>query len=203
MNAPSSGEATLPRGYRITPGTDGVCAELSPPQPSWGWLGVALAAAWCVIWDFALLASVGIGARMNWSGWPEDPAARWFIFFPLFWIPGLAVTAVTLYQIFVRETWILRRGHVARRHSALGLSLQREYDVTNVELIHSTWSTGRGAKETVRVVASSQRRLELLQQSHQSAAIPAEVLALAALVVGHVGEPLRVIEAVIPEPSSD
>jgi hypothetical protein len=203
MNDSAPGEATLPRGYRITPGPDGVSAELSPPQPSWGWLGVALAAAWCVIWDFALLASVGIGAKINWSGWPEDPATRWFIFFPLFWIPGIAITAATIYQILVRESWILRRGQVTRRHRVPGLSFEGPYDVTNVELIHATWNTGRGAKATVRLVVPSLGSLDVYQQDHQPVAIPPEVQKLAAVVVEFVAMPLRVVESVIPEPSSD
>jgi hypothetical protein len=177
--------------------------ELRHRQPSWGWGGVAFMTVWCVIWDLALLGSVGRVAKVDWSGWPEDPVVRWLIFFPLFWIPGIVVTAVTLCQIFVRETWILRRGHVTRRHTAPGLALRREYDVANVEIIHGRWSTGRGAKETVCLVTSSERRLELLQRSHQTAATPPEVFALAALLVGHVAVPMRVVETVIPEPSSD
>jgi hypothetical protein len=203
MSDASRPEASLPHGYAVSPGIDGMSVELTPRQPSWGWGGVAFVTVWCVIWDVALLGFLGRVAKVDWSGWPEDPVVRWLIFFPLFWIPGIAVTAVTLYQIFVRETWILRRGHVTRRHRAPGLALGREYDVTSVEIVHARWSTGRGAKELMYLVTSSERRLELLQRSHQSAPIPPEVFALAALVAGHVAVPMRVVETVIPEPSSD
>jgi len=196
-------EAALPWGYRIIPAADGVSAEFRRRQPSWGWGGVAFATAWCVIWDMALLASAGIAGRMNWSGWPEDPAARWLIFVPVFWVPGIAITAMTLSQMLVREVWVLRRGHVTRRYRALALSLHRNADVTAVEVVHGMWHTGRGAKETLRLVGPSHLVIDVHQEEHQSVAIPAEVLALATAVAGHLVVPMRVVETVIREPSSD
>lgn len=203
MTDPSRAEAALPKGYRISPGADGASADLWRPQPSWGWGVVAFATAWCAIWDLGLLASAGIGARMNWSGWPEDPVARWLIFFPVFWIPGIAMTALTLSQIFVREAWVLRRGHVTRRYRALGLTFERNDDVTTVQVIHGLWNTGSGAKETVWLVGPFQRGFELHKEEHQSAAVPTEILALATAVARHIAVPMHVVEMVIPEPSSD
>lgn len=202
MTGSSRAEVALPKGYRFDPGAGGASAELRRPQPSWGWGSVAFAAVWCAFWDLGLLASVGIGAKMNWSGWSEDLVARWLIFFPFFWMPGIAATAMTLHQIFVRETWILRPGHVTRRYRVGGLSLQRSDDVTKIEITHSAWNTGRGADDDVCLVASS-RRLKLFHQSDRSTPISPEILALATVVAGHVGAPLRVVETVIPEPSSD
>jgi len=196
-------EAALPRGYRIIPAADGVSAEFRRPQPSWGWGVVAVATLWCLIWDVALLASADIGLRMNWSGWPEDPAARWLIFVPVFWAPGIAITAMTLSQVLVREVWVLGRGHVTRRYRALGLSLHRNADVMTVEVVRGVWNTGRGAKETLRLVGPSNRVIDLRQEEHQSVAIPAEVIALATAVAAHLVVPMRVVETVIREPSSD
>jgi hypothetical protein len=196
-------EAALLQGCRIEPGPDGASAELTPHQPSWGWGSVAFLTVWCVFWDLGLLASVGVGARMNWSGWSEDPIVRWLIFVPFFWIPGVAATALTLHQIFVRATWILRPGRVTRRYRALALSLRLDDDVTHVEIIHGTWKTGRGANVKVCLVVPSQRRLELIHQSDRSTPVPAEILALATAVAGHVAVPMRVVETIVPEPSSD
>ena len=203
MSEPARAEASLPRGYRITPGAAGASAELRPPQPSWGWGVVAVAVAWCAIWDLGLLASVGVGAKMNWSGWSEDPVARWLIFIPFFWISGIAVTALTLHQIFVRATWILRPGRVTRRYRVLGLSFQRDDEVTNIKVSHERWSTGRGATETIRLIGSEQQVLQVHRQSHQSAELPPEILALATAVAEHLAVPMRVVETVISEPSSD
>jgi hypothetical protein len=199
----SRDEAALPQGYRISPAADGASSELTRAQPSWGWGVVAAAVVWCAVWDLALLASVGIGARMNWSGWPDDSVARWLMFFPVFWIPGIAMTAVTLSQLFVREAWVLRRGKVTRRYRALGLSLERTDDVATVQLIHAVWQTDRGAKETVWLAGPFQRGFQLHKEEHQSAAVPAEILALATAVAAHLAVPTRVVETVIPEPSSD
>jgi hypothetical protein len=203
MTDSSRAEAPLPNGYRISPGADGASADLRRPEPSWGWGVVAAAVVWCVIWDIGLLASAGIGARMNWSGWPEDAVARWLIFFPVFWIPGIAMTALTLSQIFVREAWVLRRGHVTRRYRALGLTLERNDDVTTVQVIHGMWNGGSGAKETVWLVRPFRRGFELHKDEHQCAAVPTEILALATAVARHLAVPMHVIEMVIPEPSSD
>jgi len=203
VTEPAHDEPGLPEGYRISPRVGGTSAELRRRQPSWGWVVVVVVSAWCVIWDLALLSSIGIGPKANWSGWPEDPVARWLIFFPVFWIPGIAITALTLYQIFGREAWLLRSGHVTRRQSIFGLLLQREYDVTNVEIIHATWSSGGGASEKVCLVVSSQQRLELIHQSDESIPITPEILALATVVAGHLAVPMRVVETVIPQPSSD
>ena len=203
MSDLSRAKAALPKGCRIDPGADGASAELTPHQPSWGWGSVAMVTVWCVFWDFGLLASLGVGARMNWSGWSEDPVARWLIFIPCFWIPGIAVTALTLHQIFVRSAWVLRAGHVRRRYRVLGLSFQRDDDVTNIKLSHERWSTGRGATETIRLIGSAQQVLQDHRQSHQSAELPPEILALATAVAEHLAVPMRVVETVIPEPSSD
>jgi hypothetical protein len=140
---------------------------------------------------------------MNWSGWSEDPIVRWLIFIPFFWIPGVAVTALTLHQIFVRATWILGPGRVTRRYRALGLSLRLDDDVTHVEIVYGTWETGRGANVKVCLVLPSQRRLELIHQSDRSTSISPEILALATTVAGHIAVPMRVVETVVPEPSTD
>ncbi len=203
MSDPSGAETSLPRGYRITHAAGGASAELKPPQPSWGWPGVAFATLWCVIWDLGLLASVGVGAKTDWSGWSEDAVVRWLFFIPFFWIPGVAVTALTLHQIFVRATWVLRPGQVTRRYSVLGLRYQRDDEIASVEVIHGRWSTGRGATETIRLIASADRDFRLHQRSHQSAQLPPDILALATAVAGYLAVPIRVVETVIPEPSSD
>ena len=203
MSDPSGAETSLPRGYRITHAAGGASAELRPPQPSWGWLSVAFATLWCVFWDLGLLASVGVGAKTDWSGWSEDAVVRWLVFIPFFWIPGVAVTALTLHQIFVRATWVLGPGHVTRRYSVLGLRYQRDDEVANVELIHGRWSTGRGATDTIRLVGSAHRDFRLDQRNYGSARLPPGILALATAVAGYVAVPMRVVETVIPEPSSD
>ena len=203
MSDPSPAEASLPQGYRTVPGADGASAELTPHQPSWGWGTVAVVIVWCVFWDLGLLASVGVGAKMNWSGWSEDPIVRWLIFIPFFWIPGIAVTALTLHQIFVRATWFLHTRHVTRRYRVLGLSFQLDDEVTNIEVIHGRWGTGRGATETIRLIGSAWRDVQLHQESHQSAQLPPGILALATAVAGHLAVPMRVVESVILEPSSD
>ena len=203
MSDPSPAEASWPQGYRIVLGADGASAELTPPQPSWGCGTVAVVIVWCVFWDLGLLASVGVGAKMNWSGWSEDPTVRWLIFIPFFWIPGIAVTALTLHQIFVRATWILHPRHVTRRYRVLGLSFQLDDDVTNIEVIQGRWSTGHGTTETIRLIGSASQDVQLHQESHQSAQLPPGILALATAVAGHLAVPMRVVESVIPEPSSD
>jgi len=203
VSEPSAAETSLPRGYRITHAAGGASAELRPPQPSWGWPGVAFATLWCFIWDLGLLASIGVGAKTDWSGWSGDAVVRWLFFIPFFWVPGVAVTALTLHQIFVRTTWVLRPGQVTRRYSVLGLCYQRDDEIASVELIHGRWSTGRGSTDTIRLVGWAHRDLRLSQRNSGSAQLPSGILALATAVAGYVAVPMRVVETVIPEPSSD
>ena len=202
----------VPPGYQVRPSTDGSGVELRPPQPSWGWPAVAFMMAWCLGWDTCLLASIGIGARMNWSGWPEDPIARWIVFFPLFWAPGIVATAMTLYQAAVRRQWILRRGSVAHRFAIplLRLSWERKYDVAGMEILHASWATGKGATDTLRFLTRSPAgwsSSRVVLESRQSRVLPrdaihADVIAIARFITERTGFAVSVIDSVIPEPSS-
>jgi hypothetical protein len=55
----------------------------------------------------------------------------------------------------------------------------------------------------VRLVGPFLRGFVLHKEEHRSAAVPAEILALATAVARHLAVPMRVVEMVIPEPSSD
>ncbi|MDQ2966813.1 MAG: hypothetical protein M3R37_00635 [Actinomycetota bacterium] len=174
---------TIPPRYRISPGADGVVRYLGRR-------------ASCVDRHWA---------RMSWSGWPEDPVSRWLLFFPLFWIPGLGVTAATLYQSFVRQVWILRSGRFTRRYAALGFSMRREFEVTKIEVVHAVWTSARGSTDSLHLL-SSWRRQRLVEREHIIGSrdpIAPEVVGLATLITRETGAPLRRVETVIPEPSSD
>jgi len=92
---------------------------------------------------------------------------------------------------------------VTRRYSVLGLCYQRDDEIASVELIHGRWSTGRGSTDTIRLVGWAHRDLRLSQRNSGSAQLPSGILALATAVAGYVAVPMRVVETVIPEPSSD
>lgn len=209
----------VPTGYSFHTRTDGSGDELRPQQPAWGWSTIALMIVWCLGWDTVLLSSVGIGLQMSWAGWPEDLFQRWAVFFPTFWVPGIAFTAVTLYQIFVRHAWVLSTGVVARRYAVplLRLSWQCTYDVAELELHHARWSTGRGANDALRLVnaggridvakASRRRRLPAGPPEWSDRVPPRamdqDVVLLGQFFAERTRLPLRFRQTLIEEPTSD
>jgi hypothetical protein len=142
----------LPDGYQAQMTPDGSGTEIVPPLPPGQKQDVAVLTVWCLIWNGILVTLLATGAWNSPSARPSGAHAL-FILIPML-LMGLGMAAMTLSMAFVRTSWLVGPGSIARRTRIplVGWSSIRPYlEAQLLEIRHGAWTSRRGSTDILRL----------------------------------------------------
>jgi hypothetical protein len=145
----------LPAGYQTKVRPDG-SKEVVPPPPAGQKDDIRHLTVWCLLWDAFIVVAVVSGIASMHGSKPTPPLT--LVVFSPFVVMGAAGTGLWLSMIFLRTSWIVGPGSIARRRRVplVGLdSLQPYPDAQQLEIRHGIWTSRRGSTDILRVRTST------------------------------------------------